>query len=507
MTPLGHGVHDNGIDALGPEPSTLPETLKAKGYDTAAFIACFVMDERFGLDRGFDVYDFEVSRAGFRPQMVDFNERPANEVTDAAISWLDTRRQAEATAPFFAWVHYFDPHLPYRSPLQNTPVFRSRPYDAEIAYVDQHLGRLLDDLAQNGETARTLVIVTSDHGESLGEHGEDTHGMFVYNSTMRVPLVFSCPSLFEGPRRCPDKVVGLIDLRSTIEDLLGCGPTDGLDGLSLLDGIPGDRLLYVETEGPLNMVGASPLHGLQGEDRKFIKAPIPEFYDLEEDPDERRNLHASRPAEVRPLETSLAAIMGGAEPDRSPGRQMSEEEIQRLRSLGYVHTAGTSTDGPLPDPKVMIAALSGGQKAEKLYSEKKYEEAAAVAREVVDRCEACMNAARVLAFSYLNLGRHEEAVAVLREFVDRSPQVFMIRSLAQVLIIQQDFDEAFKVLDLYESVDPADGRVGILRGDCYDRQGDPAKAIQMYEQARLTDPNRVAITAEQRIQRVRARGE
>lgn len=507
VTPLNHGVHDNGIDALGPEPSTLPETLQEKGYDTAAFIACFVMDERFGLNRGFDVYDFEVSRAGFRPQMVDFNERPAHEVTDAAISYLETRRQAKATAPFFAWVHYFDPHLPYRSPLQNTPVFRTRPYDAEIAYVDQQLGRLLDDLAQNGEADRTLVIVTSDHGESLGEHGEDTHGMFVYNSTMQVPLVFSCPTLFEGPRRCSDKVVGLIDLRSTIEDLLGCGPTDGLDGLSLLDDIPGDRLLYVETEGPLNMVGASPLHGLQGEDRKYIEAPIPEYYDLEEDPDEMRNLHVSRSAEVRPLATSLAAIMGGEDQDKSPGRQMSEEEIQRLRSLGYVHTSGTSTDGPLPDPKVMIAALNGGQKAEKLYAEKKYEEAAAVAREVVDRCEACMNAARVLAFSYLNLGRHEEAVAVLREFVDRSPQVFMIRSLAQVLIIQQDFDEAFKVLDLYESVDPADGRIGILRGDCYDRQGDPVKAIEMYEQARRTDPNRVAITAEQRIQRVQGRGE
>jgi Flp pilus assembly protein TadD len=331
--------------------------------------------------------------------------------------------------------------------------------------------------------------------------------MFVYNSTLRVPLVFSCPSLFAGPRRCPDKVVGLIDLRATIEDLLGFGPTGGLDGLSLLGDIPDDRLLYVETEGPLNMVGASPLHGLQGEDRKYIQAPIPEFYDLEEDPHEMRNLHASRSTEVKPFATSLAAIMSGADQDQGSGRKMSEEEIQRLRSLGYVHTSSTSADGPLPDPKVMITALNDGQKAEKLYAEKRYEEAAAVAREVVDRCEACMNAARVLAFSYLRLDRSEEAIAVLREFVDRSPQVFMIRSLAQALIMDQEYDAAREVLNLYESVDPADGRIWILRGDCFDREGDPVQAIAMYEMAKSTDPNRVAITAEQRIQRVRARGE
>jgi arylsulfatase A-like enzyme len=505
LTPLGHGVHDNGIDALGPEPSTLPETLKKHGYDTAAFIACFVMDARFGLDRGFDVYDFEVSMAGFRPQMVDFNERPANEVTDAAIAWLDQRRQSGAEAPFFAWVHYFDPHLPYRSPLQGTPVFRGRPYDAEIAFVDQQLGRLLGNLGRHGDTARTVVIVTSDHGESLGDHREATHGMFIYNSTLKVPLVFSCPTLFDGPRHLRDRVVGLVDLRPTIEDLLGITSEDGLAGQSLLNEISADRLIYVETEGPLNMAGASPLHGLQGRDQKLIEAPIPEFYDLGEDPDELDNLYHARTAEVRPLEADLAGLLGQAESKPGAGRELSDEEIQRLRSLGYVHTPGTRDDGSLPDPKQMIDALNGSQKAEKLYAEKKYEQAAAIAREVVDQCEACMSATRVLAFSYLHLGQPEEAIAVLREFVDRSPQVYMIRSLAQALIMHQEYAAAAEVLDLYEAVDPADGRIAILRGDCFDRQGDPTRAIEMYEEARRTDPNRVGITAEQRIQRVRER--
>jgi len=505
LTPLGHGVHDNGIDALGPEPSTLAEVLKAQGYDTAAFIACFVMDARFGLDRGFDLYDFEVSMAGFRPQMADFNERPANEVTDAAITWLDGRRQEGSTSPFFAWVHYFDPHLPYRSPLQNSPVLSSRPYDAEIAFVDQQLKRLLEDLASHGQIDRTVVIVTADHGESLGEHQEATHGMFIYNSTLKVPLVFSCPTLFEGPRRCRDRVVGLIDLRATIEDLLSIDPIGQNDGLSLLGEIPHDRLLYVETEGPLKFVGASPLRGLQGIDLKYIQAPIPEFYDLKDDPDERRNLHASRGAYIRPLEAQLTEILGSADRDTGSSRQMTDEEIQRLRSLGYVHSSGNQDEGSLPDPKTMIAAHNGGQKAEKLYTEKKYEEAAATARAVVDECESCTSAARVLAFSYLRLGRSEEAIAVLREFVERSPQVFMIRSLAQALIMQEEFDAAFEVLDLYESVEPTDGRIAILRGDCFDRLGDPLKAIEQYEEAQLVDPNRVAITAILRIQRVRSR--
>jgi choline-sulfatase len=505
LTPLGHGVHDNGIDALGPEPSTLPEILKTHGYDTAAFIACFVMDARFGLDRGFDLYDFEVSMAGFRPQMVDFNERPANEVTDAAINWFDGRRQKGSTSPFFAWVHYFDPHLPYRSPLQNMPEFRDRPYDAEIAFVDQQLKRLLEDLTSHGEIDRTLVIVTSDHGESLGEHQEATHGIFLYNSTMKVPLVFSCPSLFEGPRRCRDRVVGLVDLRATIEDLLDINSSGQLDGQSLLEEIPRDRLLYVETEGPVNMAGASPLYGLQGIDHKYIQAPIPEYYDLANDPDEQHNLHASRGEDIRPLEAQLAQLLGSADPDTGSTRRMTEEEIQRLRSLGYVHSSGTRDDGALPDPKVIIAALNGGQQAEKLYAEKKYEEAAAAAREAVARCEACVGATRVLAFSYLKLGRPEEAIAVLREFVARSPQVFMIRSLAQALIMHEEYDNAFEVLDLYESVEPTDGRIAILRGDCFDRQGEPLKAIELYEEAMRVDPNRVAITATQRIQRVRAR--
>jgi choline-sulfatase len=505
LTPLGHGVHDNGIDALGPGPSTLPETLKKNGYDTAAFVASFVMDARFGLDRGFDLYDFEISMAGYRPQMVDFNERPANEVTDAAITWLDGRRESGATAPLFAWVHFFDPHLPYRSPLQNTPAFLSRPYDAEIAFVDQQLNRLLENLARNGELDRTVVIVTADHGESLGEHREATHGMFIYNSTMRVPLIFSCPTLFRGPHRCRDRVVGLVDLRATIEDLLGVGPTDQLEGQSLLREISPDRLLYMETEGPLNMTGASPLHGVQRRDRKFIRAPIPEFYDLENDPGERKNLHSSRATEVRPLEAQLTEMMGQSNQDAGPQRQMTEEETQRLRSLGYVHTSGATDDGSLPDPKVMIQAVTRGQEAEKLYAEKQYEQAAAVALEVIDMCPACTSAARVLAFSYLRLDRPDEAIKVLRDFVDRSPEVFMIRSLAQALIMTGDYDGARQVLDQYEALDRSDGRVAIMRGDCFEREGQPAKAIEMFEAARRLDPNRVAITAEQRIQRVRAR--
>ena len=505
VSPLDHGVHDNGIDALGPEPSTLPETLKKNGYDTAAFVASFVMDARFGLDRGFDLYDFEISMAGYRPQMVDFNERPANEITDAAISWLDGRRVTENAAPFFAWVHYFDPHLPYHSPLQNTPAFRSRPYDAEIAFVDQQLNRLLEDLDRNGELDHTVVVVTSDHGESLGEHQEATHGMFIYNSTMRVPLVFSCPTLFQGPHRCRDRVVGLVDLRATIEDLVGVGPTDNLEGQSLLREISPDRLLYMETEGPLNMTGASPLRGVQRRDRKFIQAPIPEFYDLENDPDERNNLHSARAAEVRPLETKLAEMMGQSNPEAGSQRQMTEEETQRLRSLGYVHTSGKTDDGALPDPKVMIQAVNRSQEAEKLYAENQFEQAAAVALEVVDMCPSCTSAVRVLAFSYLRLERPDEAVKVLRDFVDRSPDVFMIRSLAQALIMNGDCEGARQVLDQYEALDPADGRVDIMRGDCLDRQGQPGEAIEMYEAARKLDPNRVGITAEQRIQRVRAR--
>jgi len=505
LHPPRHGARDNGIFKVGSEQTTLAEILRAHGYQTAAFVACFVLDARFGLDQGFDVYDFAVGEDGYRPRMVDFNERSADEVTDAATDWLERRR--DETRPFFAWVHYFDPHLPYRSPLQDQPQFRDRPYEAEITFTDQQLGRLLDRMAVLGLRDRTLVVVVSDHGEALGEHGESTHGMFIYNCTVRVPLLFSCPGLLSGPHRIADRLVGTVDLRPTIEDLLGLESSAPTDGVSLLrDDADADRRLYVETEGPLHMVGWSPLYGLQTLRYKYVQAPEPEFYDLRKDPEETQNLFTERSGALRAMEAELEHLQeqwGGA--TDASARQMSEEELERLRSLGYVHSTGARSDEDRPDPKVMIELYNQGMQAEALYGQGEYEEAARLAEGVIAQCPRCTNAIRVLAFCYLRLDRPSDAIELLETSVDREPDIYVVRALAQALIVSKDFAAAEEALRLYEALDPTDGRVAILRGDCLDQQGRTEEAIAQYERARRLDEHRVGIQAAERIARVRGR--
>jgi arylsulfatase A-like enzyme len=500
LNPPRHGVHDNGVDALGPEPSLLSESLRDAGYATAAFVGAFVLDERFGLDRGFDVYDFEVHRDGYRPQMADFNERSAKDVTDAALAWL---RDRPVDQPFFAWLHFFDPHLPYTSPLQQRPEFRDRPYAAEIAYADQQLGRVVAWLEASDRADRTLVIVVSDHGEALGEHHEETHGMFIYEPTMRVAMVIWSPALFQGPLRLADRVAGLVDLRATIEDLVGvAGAGSAGDGLSLLGEIPADRQLYLETEGPLRMAHCSPLRGLRSTGEKFIEAPDREFYDLVADPGESKNLYTERGATLGPYEAALANWTTGAVADAAE-RQLSDDEITRLESLGYTVNSRSGDHGSLPDPKRMIHQFNDGMRAEQLYGQGDYEGAARLARRILARCDGCLNAVRVLAFSQLRLGHADSAVALLGERAAATSDTYLLRSLAKAQIMSGDVPGALRTLEAYAALAPGDGRVEVLRGDCQAALGDPEAALRHYERAMEIDPHRSGIRAQDRMDRTR----
>jgi arylsulfatase A-like enzyme len=509
LYPPRHGIRDNGRQGLAPERETLAEILASSGYETAAFIACFVLDARFGLDQGFGIYDFQVGSSGYRPKMPDFNERPANEVTDSAIRWLAKRAESGgASKPFFAWVHYFDPHLPYESPLAGQPDLAGRPYDAEIAFVDAQIGRLLGELGRRGLAERTIVVVVADHGEALGDHAEPTHGLFLYESTVRVPFLLYCPALVPGPCRVADRVVGLADVFPTLLDLLGI-PTPGpVDGRSLV-AAPADpgRAIYIETHAPFYLAGWSPLEGLRTHDSKYVLAPRPELYDLDADRAEASNLHASRPPGLALLEEELAALRGGWGPDAGAARELTDEEIERLRSLGYVQAGGAAAPGSLADPKEMVDVYNQSLEAERAYEAGRFEDAAAAARAVLDRCGSCSQATRVLAFSYVRLGRSADAVALLRESVRQTPNVFLVRSLAQVLIIQKQYGEAEEALRIYEALDAKDGRVPLLRGDCLAALGRARDAVAKYEEARRLDPNRVGIIAAERIARVNtARG-
>jgi len=504
LDPLGHGVHDNGRYHLSDDRTTLAEVLSSHGYDTAAFVSCFVLDARFGLDQGFETYDFEVSAEGYRPSMPDYNERPAAHVTDAAIEWLDSR--TSKSAPFFLWVHYFDPHLPYQSPLQRLPKFSARPYDAEIAYADSELERLLDALDSSGRLDETVIVAAGDHGEALGEHGEPTHGMLVYEPTMNVPLIVSCRTLFDGAYRVGDRVVGLVDIMPTVENLLGVEATQNLDGDDLFAPASGaERSVYIETEMPLALAGWSPLRGVRTHTHKFILAPEPELYDLLTDPSESRNIYPDGGPFLERLEAELEELLEGTAPGRLADRDLTDEERERLGSLGYVQASSPVAETALPDPKSMMDVYSDALRCEELYGRRQYAEAAGLAESVIERGGTLLHAVRVLAFSYVRMGRADEAVDLLRGTTSKNPDVFLVRSLVQVLILEERYDDALDALELYASVDPLDGRVHLLRGDIHDRLDDGARALEEYEAAAALDEHRVGIMARERIERVRDR--
>jgi arylsulfatase A-like enzyme len=360
LDPPDHGVRHNAIHRLGDGIPTLAEHLDAAGYFTAAFVGSLVLDRRFGLARGFDVYDDAM--VGRVSAKVGFAERPADRVVDAALAWLDG-----APDRFFLWLHFYDPHANYKPPPGFASAFASRPYAGEIAFTDAQLGRLVRELRGRWPGGGTLLVVTSDHGESLGEHGEATHSYSIYDATQLVPLLMSGPGVPRG--REVASPVRLVDVAPTLLALAGADPLPevaGRDLRPLIDGSEADeRAAYLETLATRIDYGWSPLLGLRTERFKYIRAPRPELYDLRDDPAERRDLAAAEPEVAARLDRLLSQRVGASAAPRAEPRLavgLTEEDRARLRSLGYVvpvaAAAATRFDEVGgPDPKDEIALL------------------------------------------------------------------------------------------------------------------------------------------------------
>ena len=342
--PPGHGARHNGM-AMQAVP-TLATTFKAAGFATAAFVSAFPLDKRFGLTRGFDQYDDELPRGtDGRP----LNERPGADTVSRALAWL----QAHGDERFFLWVHVFEPHAPYGTPGSGAPA-QAR-YDDDIAVADRELGRLL--AALGGRAATTLVIGASDHGEAFGEHGEIGHSIFVYDTTLRVPLVMRGPGVRPGTVVPGD--VSLVDLAPTLTALTGTPVMEG-DGLSLAPALAGDTLpsrqLYAESYAPLLDFGWAGLRAIREGPWKYIAAPRAELYDISRDPGESVNRIGENPELVARLDGETTR-RSPAEPGASP--PMAPEAVARLQSLGYLSgTARPGSAATRPDPKDRIAVAS-----------------------------------------------------------------------------------------------------------------------------------------------------
>jgi arylsulfatase A-like enzyme/Flp pilus assembly protein TadD len=335
LTPIGHGVRDNGGYVVPADVKTAAEEFRRAGYRTAAFVSGFPLDRRFGFNRGFDAFDDHLPR-GSDPRRTPYVERFADATTDAVLRWLGAAAPSPAGSPFFLWVHYYDPHAPYEPPGELATRFGASPYDGEVAFVDQQIARLLRAIDERGALGRTLVLATADHGEGLGEHGEGTHGLFVYDSTLKVPWIMAGPGIPAG--RVSTTVARGIDALPTMLDLCGLGVPEGLDGRSLRPAVEGremtDAPAYVESLYAEREFGWAPLFALRTASHKLIEAPRPELYDLTADAGEATNRVAQDTGRVEDLRRMLKAAL--SRPTRSTRATVDADTAERLAALGYL---------------------------------------------------------------------------------------------------------------------------------------------------------------------------
>jgi choline-sulfatase len=484
--PPGHGARDNGI-RVSPTVPTLAAELRARGFKTAAFVAAFPLDHQFGLDRGFDVYSDRLGRAADgRPA----NERAATEVAAEASTWLS----ANAAQSFFVWVHFFEPHAPYAGDLSRPTIDR---YDDEIAAVDRSI-----DVLRRAAAAvpGTLVVVAGDHGEAFGEHGEYAHSIFVYDTTLRVPLLMSgagvpAPGAGEAHGRRIADPVTLADVAPTVMHLVG-GAMKDVDGIDLTPAFSGSPLpareLYAESFAPLVEFGWAPLRSVRRDSWKFVAAPTPELYNLATDPDERSNVAAGQPATAASLDARVARYSPAALP---PSLSLTEnlEAAARLRALGYVGASGAggrggSSGAPRPDPKdrreiaARIAQVTSGE----LVGPALVSALDAIVRDDPRNGQAHLR----LGYALLEAGDCARAEPELAASVANGlPSADAFLGIATCRGRRQDLKGAEHALAEAQRLEPGNpvivANIGILQG----AKGDLPKAIASFQSALASDPD------------------
>ncbi|HET7840730.1 MAG TPA: sulfatase-like hydrolase/transferase, partial [Terriglobia bacterium] len=385
--PMWNGVHDFTSQPLNPNVGLLAEAFKRQGYLTAAFVSAFVLDSSWGLNRGFETYDDHFEAKQFETRNPGDIQRRGDETVDRLLEWMRANATGSAPKrPFFVWLHLYDPHSPYDPPEPYHSRFAGHLYDGEVAFADAQLGRLFEYLQKTGLYDRTLIVLLSDHGESLGDHGEAEHGFFIYNSTLHVPLIIKPPRGAAPPHTIREPVA-TVDVAPTLLDLAGIRDplSRQFQGASLASSVlsktsPPARPIYAETTYPRDSFGWSDLHSVSTDHYHYIEAPHAELYEWPKDSAEVKNLLAGSAAvgaELRSqllnLERRYAAPSGAA----AAGPPLSAETVEKLKSLGYLAyspPAAASASGPLPDPKDKLKVLKMILRAEDLSARGRFDE-------------------------------------------------------------------------------------------------------------------------------------
>lgn len=492
--PPFHGVRDNGGFVVPTELVTMAETFKARGYDTAAFVAAYVLDSKWGLDQGFDTYfdKFDLSR--FDRISLGEVQRPGNEVIDEALGWLEKKKDGK----FFAWIHLYDPHTPYTPPEPFQSEYRQNPYLGEIAFTDSQIARLTDYIDGNGLRDDLFIVLAADHGESLGEHQESTHGFFVYQGAVHVPLIVSTP--FAGLRGVTSgETVGLVDIMPTVCEMAGLPVPAEVQGRSLVPSFfaPGaapERLAYSETFYPRYHYGWSDLRSVQDARYKLIIAPVPELYDLEKDPGEEKNLVYLEKKVYEDLSARAKTLMDEAEQGAHEIDlgQVDEETREKLAALGYI---GSFTDPSrlqgqkLANPRDKIGIFNELSKARESGMGGDIDAA-------VRTIEAIIAEDPTISDAYFSLGnvlykarRFEDAIASFVKSLELKPDdSFTVINIANSYQALGRFDDAEKFVLDYLARGFKDSQLLFLLGNLKVHQGLPEKAIPYFEKTLVDNP-------------------
>lgn len=408
LLPTEHGVRDNVGFRLAPEHPTIAAALRERGYATGAAVSSFALRRDRGLAAGFDLYDDD-----FGPGSLD--ERAGSET----VKRLERFVESHADRPLFLFLHLYEPHTPYSPPEPFRSEYAARPYDGEVAAADVAVGRFLESLKQRGLYDRALILFLSDHGEGLGDHGEDEHGVFLYRETIRVPLFVKLPGALGAARRIRAPV-GLIDVFPTIAEAAGIsgGERRGISLASFAgESKPAARRIYSETLYPRLQLGWSDLAALTDDRWSYIEAPRPELYDLAADPGEKHDLAPARPPALRAMRAELLALQKPAATPEKP----SSQELEKLGSLGYIRVdSGSAGRGSLPDPKDRVGELRRYKQLFDLFYARRNAEAIALARAMLSDNPQILSVWRMLATSLERQGRPAEAAAALESALARS---------------------------------------------------------------------------------------
>ena len=490
LFPLATGVHDFTGNRVATGMATLAGILHDHGYSTAAFVGAPVLDSRFGLNQGFDTYFDHFNLKSGQEVHLDAMKRPGDQVVDEALKWLVRR----PSRPLFLWVHLYDAHSPYRPPEPYAGRYRGRPYDGEIAFADAQIGRLVAALTAQGLWERSLVVLVSDHGEGLGEHGEKTHGFFIYNSTLHVACIIRVPGA--APRVISDEV-SLVDVMPTVLQALRLPLPAGLQGRSLLSLVAGragetTSNLYAESYPPLLHFGWNLLRGLEWHGWKYIETTRPELYDTRADPAEAKNLFTGNQAMALEMRNRLRTLVSRYTP--SAGGAASAEAptdpalLESLRSLGYTAVStGTIQDAggkALPDPKDRIriyelvsAALTDDAQGNYAESLRKLQEA--------DKTEPRSRTIRfLLATEFYHLKDYARAAAAYQSALELDPRNSVAAYYLGLSQLETgDLEAARRAFERTLELDPKSFSAAFNLGVVYTRLHQAQPAIQAFQRA------------------------